>query len=294
MGYAMKRQLINYYRLTKPSIMILVLAAGITAIFIEGSLLSDPLRLIIFLVCLYLTGGSANALNQYFEIEIDSKMTRTSSRRPLPKGEIKSLNALLFSVAIGIIGVIGLALMFNLLTALLSAGTILFYGLFYTLWLKPRTSQNIVIGGIAGAMAPVGAWTAATGTMALTPWLIFLIIFFWTPPHFWSLALKFKDDYDRAKLPMLPNRYGDTFTLNSIFYYTIALVAVSLLPLFINFSWLYLFTAMIFGGLFIYKSALVRIRKSEIEYWGLFRYSILYLFVILFVLSFGGLVKNIF
>jgi len=289
MGKTMSETLSNYYKLTKPSIMILVLAAGATAIFMEGSLLADPWKLLLFMACLYLTGGSANALNQYFERDIDAKMTRTCSRRPLPKKQIESSHALVFSIAIGVIGVAVLAVAFNLLTALLAAGTILFYGLFYTLWLKPRTSQNIVIGGVAGAMAPVGAWTAATGTMNLAPWFIFLIIFFWTPPHFWSLALKFKDDYDKAELPMMPNKRGDSFTLNSILYYTLILVGVSLLPLLINFSWVYLLTALILGSIFIQKSVMARKVRTNENYWGLFRYSILYLFIILLVLAFDGL-----
>ncbi len=246
----------------------------------------------IFLACLYLTGGSANALNQYFEADIDAKMTRTCSRRPIPTGEIKPRQALLFSLIIGVLGVTIMALIFNLLTAALATATIIFYGLFYTLFLKPRTSQNIVIGGIAGAMAPVGAWTAATGAMALTPWFIFLIIFFWTPPHFWSLALKFKDDYYKAKLPMLPNKYGDTVALNNILYYTIILFAVSFLPLLINFNWIYLLTALVFGGLFIFRAAKMRHRGGKEAYWGMFKYSILYLFVILFVLSAVGLLNK--
>lgn len=146
-----------YMQLTKPSIMLLVLVTGGTALIIEGSFLDSPLRLSIFLVGLYLTGGCANALNQLFERDIDARMTRTMKRRPLPQGQIGAGEALWFSIIIGGGGVLLLAVMFNLLTALLSLGTILFYSLFYTLWLKPNSSQNIVIGGIAGAMAPIGA-----------------------------------------------------------------------------------------------------------------------------------------
>lgn len=280
----MIKHIYNYFQLTKPSIMLLVLAAGATSIFIEGSLISHPLKLAAFFIGLYLTGGCANSLNQYLESEIDAKMIRTSSRRPIPAGSVTRRQALVFSIIIGILGVTIFAAAFNFLTAALSVGTILFYGFFYTLLLKPRTSQNIVIGGIAGAMAPVGAWTAATGTMAVTPWLIFLIIFIWTPPHFWSLALKFKEDYRRAELPMLPNIKGDVKTLNWILFYTLTLLAVSLLPLMLDFGWIYSMTAVTLGGIFIYKAMSARKNQCIEKYWELFRFSIIYLFTIFLAL----------
>ena len=153
----MKSTISNYFQLTKPPIMLLVVFSGATALFLEASLIKslDIFSFILILIGLYLTGGSANALNQYFERNIDAKMTRTQKRRPLPQGKISSRGALIFSSSIGIIGVIIFALFFNWLSALLSLGTILFYSLFYTLYLKPNTPQNIVIGGVAGAMPPV-------------------------------------------------------------------------------------------------------------------------------------------
>ncbi len=280
----MNALILNLVQLTKPSIMLLILAAGITSLFIEGNMISDPAKVAVFLLALFLTGGSANALNQYFERDIDAKMVRTSGRRPLPLKKLSNMQALVFSVSIGVLGVLMLGFAFNWLTAFLSVSTILFYGLFYTLWLKPSTSMNIVIGGIAGAMAPVGAWTAATGKMALMPWLLFLIIFFWTPPHFWSLALCFKDDYRKAKLPMLPVVRGDDSTLTQIYYYTLALVAISLTPLFVDFGWLYFVSASALGVVFIRKAYLARKTKSKDLAWGLFRYSIIYLFSLFIVL----------
>jgi protoheme IX farnesyltransferase len=270
----------SYLQLTKPSIMLLVLAGGLTGVIMEGSLVGEPLKLSLFLLGLFLTGGCANALNQYFEREIDARMTRTCGRRPLPLKKLDPLAALVFSIAIGLAGILILALIFNLLTAFLATATILFYGLVYTLWLKPNTSLNIVIGGVAGAMAPVGAWTAATGQMALTPWLVFLIIFFWTPPHFWSLAIRFRDDYRTARLPMLPLVKGRESTLNQIYYYTLALFGISLLPLTVNFGWFYLTAASVLGLIFIRKTYIARKSRDIVKIWSVFKYSIVYLFAI--------------
>jgi protoheme IX farnesyltransferase len=186
--------------------------------------------------------------------------------------------ALGFSIAIGAAGVVLLAVVFNLLTAFLALGTILFYSLVYTLWLKPTTSQNIVIGGVAGAMAPVGAWTAATGSPALTSWLLFAIIFFWTPPHFWSLALKYREDYRHVSLPMLPVTHGVARTLDWIFAYTLVLFAVGLLPVLADFGWLYLAVVVSLGSILIRKVYDARKRRDIDTVWGVFRFSPIYLF----------------
>lgn len=270
----------NLIQLTKPSIMFLVVTSGATALIIEGSMLSDPLLFLIFLFGLFLTGGSANALNQYFERDLDARMERTSARRPLPTKKISSKAALIFALGIGVAGIIILWYSFNMLTAMLSLGTILFYGLFYTLWLKPNTSYNIVIGGIAGAMAPIGAWTAATNSITIMPCLLFLIIFFWTPPHFWSLALYFKNDYIKTKLPMLPVVSGDNATYDQIFYYTLILVAFSLAPLLVEFGWIYLIVSSGLGGVFIQKAYRARKLKDINIAWGVFKFSLIYLFLI--------------
>lgn len=277
---------LNLFKLTKPRIMLLVLAAGTSALLAEGSMTSSPDRFLLFLLGLFLTGGCANAMNQYFERDIDTKMKRTSGKRPLPLNKITPRQALVFSILIGAGGVALLASVFNLFTGTLALATILFYGLLYTLWLKPLTSQNIVIGGIAGAMAPVGAWTAATGSMALLPWIMFLLIFLWTPPHFWSLALCFKDDYVKAGLPMMPVVKGDNKTLNLILFYTMITVCVTFTPLFISFSWIYLCFSLVFGTIFIYKSFMAKRKKCRSRYRGLFQYSIVYLFAMLTALAF--------
>jgi protoheme IX farnesyltransferase len=276
---------INYYfQLTKPSIMMLVIITGGTALFMEGSLLDQPLKFLLVLFALYLTGGSANALNQYFERDIDSLMERTRTRRPLPQGRLEANHALIFSISIGLIGVLIFGLVFNWLTAALSLATILFYSLFYTLYLKPNTKHNIVIGGIAGSMAPVGAWTAATGEFALAPWILFLIIFLWTPPHFWALAAFRTEDYKKSRLPMLPVVMGIDFTTKQILMYTIILVVVTLFLFWTGAGWFYLLVALVMGTVFIKKSYEVRKDHSDKKFRGLFGYSILYLFVIFFAL----------
>ncbi len=280
----------NYIQLTKPSIMLLVVFTGTTALIIEGSFLSQPLKFILVLLGLYLTGGCANALNQYFERHLDAKMSRTRNRRPLPTGKLSANQALIFSTAIGLIGVILFAYYFNLLTAALALGTILFYSLYYTLWLKPNTSQNIVIGGIAGAMAPVGAWAAATNSMAAAPWVMFLIIFLWTPPHFWALALFCKDDYRLSGLPMMPIVKGDESTRLQILVYTIILFAVSLTLGFFGASWIYTITAIVLGLLFIHKSIRLYREKSDEKARALFGFSLIYLFGLFAAIMIDGVV----
>ncbi len=279
-----------YFQLTKPSIMLLVLITGGTALFMEGGLAHDPLRFGLIILGLYLTGGSANALNQYFERDVDARMTRTRHRRPLPSGQISPKQALIFSISIGITGVLIFGLFFNLFSALLALGTILFYSLFYTLWLKPNTEQNIVIGGAAGAMGPIIAWAAASGSLSLAPWLLFLIIFLWTPPHFWALALFCKADYVEVGYPMMPVAQGDDATLRQIFYYTLSVVAISLSLYFVNVGVIYLILASILGGIFIAKVVKTRRNSVRETQRGLFGYSILYLFALFVGLVIDGFI----
>ena len=285
----MKSTLSNYFLLTKPPIMLLVVFSGATALFMEGSLVGEPYHFLLILIALFLTGGSANALNQYFERDIDKKMTRTQKRRPLPQGKINATGAFIFSAAIGLVGVVIFALFFNILSALLALGTILFYSLFYTLLLKPNTPQNIVIGGVAGAMPPLIAWAAAGGSLLQSsPWILFLIIFFWTPPHFWALALFYKEDYKEANLPMMPVIKGEEETLKQVFYYTLILVGVTLTLLAADARWLYLVVSVALGALFIKKSYDTRKYKTKQLEKKLFFYSIIYLFSLFFAIIIDG------
>ncbi len=284
----------SYLLLTKPTIMLLVVLSGAVALFIEGSLLSSPIKCCAMLCAVYLTGGCANALNQFFERDIDAKMARTQKRRPLPQGKIQPTNALVFIIVIGIAGVLIFGLMFNWLSAMLSLGTILFYGFFYTLWLKPNTPQNIVIGGAAGAMAPIGVWAGITGEIALEPILIFLIVFLWTPPHFWALALYCKDDYIKAELPMMPVVKGERETLKQMFAYTILTVLASLWLAVIHVGWIYDATSVILGAMFIKRNWETLQNYSERSAKKLFFFSITYLFGLFAALILDRIVQMLF
>ena len=261
--------------------MSLVLFSGVTALILEGSLIHYPVKFLLALVALYFTGGSANGLNQYFEREIDARMSRTRWKRPLPLQKLTAAQALIFSISIGLIGILTFGFVFNWLTAILSLGTLIFYGFFYTLWLKPNTHLNIVIGGIAGAMAPVGLWAAASGSLAWTPMILFLIIFFWTPPHFWALALYHKDDYRRAGLPMMPVVKGEEAAARQIFYYAIFLVGITALLLIVGAGLLYLSVALIIGAVFLHKAYMLLRQRTPEREMHLFRFSLVYMFVIL-------------
>ncbi|MCB2153682.1 heme o synthase [bacterium] len=274
----------DYLKLTKPTIVLLVLITGATGLVMEGSLVSQPIPFLIVMVALFATAGCANALNQYFEREIDAQMPRTAKKRPLPSGRLKPGQALAFAVGIGILGVALFAIFFNWLSAALALATILFYGLFYTLYLKPRTHLNIVIGGAAGAMGPVIAWAAATDGLHLTPWLLFLVIFFWTPPHFWALAYCLKEEYTKVQYPMLPNVKGDTETLRQIFIYTVLMIGITLLLWFSGVGLLYIGAAIVLGGFFLWKAVRVMRRRERREAWGLFGYSIVYLLLLFVVM----------
>jgi protoheme IX farnesyltransferase len=280
----MRATLQYYFQLTKPSIMLLVLITGATALVWEGSFLLEPIKFVLVLIALYLTGGSANALNQYLERDIDARMSRTRDRRPLPSRKIKPARALVFSLAIGVIGVLMFAFWFNYLAAVMALATIVFYSIVYTLWLKPNTSQNIVIGGAAGAMAPVGAWAAASGTIDPAPWILFLIVFLWTPPHFWALAMYCKDDYVKAKLPMMPVVRGDRSTLNQMLAYSVALIVVSFSPAWFGVGPVYLTAAVLLGVSFLRRAIRAREEGTVPALKAMFGHSILYLFGLFFAL----------
>jgi len=276
----LKKTLLAFLKLTKPTIGLLVIITGSTALFMEGSMTGKPLSFILCLIALFLTAGSASAFNQYLEREIDKQMSRTAKKRPLTNGTLSPKAALIFAITIGVIGTVMFAGLFNLLSAALALATILFYSFFYTLWLKPRTHLNIVIGGAAGAMGPVITWAAATNGLALTPAVLFLVIFFWTPPHFWALAFCLKEDYKAAKYPMLPNVVSDTETLKQILVYTIITVALTLvIPILpeISTGLIYIIAATALGAGFIWLSLKVQKTHEKKHSWGMFAYSIVYL-----------------
>jgi heme o synthase len=271
----------DYIELTKPRIVALVMITALAGVVAERSLLQDPLRLLVVLGAIMLTAGSANAFNQYFERDLDAQMERTRARRPLPLHRITPRRALSFAIGIGALSVAALARYGSPLAAWLAFGTIAFYGFFYTLWLKPRTVHNIVIGGAAGAMGPVIAWAAAAGHLALAPIMMFLVIFLWTPPHFWALAICVQDDYRRVSIPMLPIVRGEAETYRQIELYTLVLVLVTLLMPFANAGGLVLgVTALFLGAWFVVKAVRARRAPNVAAARGVFAYSIVYLFVL--------------
>jgi len=214
--------------LTKPRVMSLVVFTGLCGLLAAPAL--PPLALgFTAILCIALGAGACGALNQWYEADIDAKMRRTA-KRPLPAGRMDRQSALHFGVGLGTFSVVPVALAKNWLAALLLLISILFYVIVYTVWLKPRTAQNIVIGGAAGAFPPLIGWVAATGNVALLPVLLFAIIFLWTPPHFWALSLFVRSDYAAAGIPMLPVVAGIENTRKQIFLYSLPMAAAAVAP----------------------------------------------------------------
>jgi protoheme IX farnesyltransferase len=270
-----------YLSLTKPRISLLFAITGLAVLLMDSHVMSDPVRLWLIVLAIFMTGGSANAFNQYFERDRDKLMARTAKKRPLPQGKISPDQALIFSISLGIAGTALLWYFGNPLASIFGLGTIVFYSFYYTLYLKPRTPYNIVIGGIAGAMGPLIAYAALTGRVAWVPFIMFLIIFFWTPPHFWALALCCKDDYSKVGLPMLPVVMGDEVTRKQILYYSFTLLPLSLSLFFLKaFGLVYLITALILGILFIGGAYRIYRQKTIKVCWQFFAYSILYLLLL--------------
>jgi len=219
----------DYVALTKPRIISLLLLTTVAAMFVADPA-GPPLGAILWtMLGGYLAAGGAGAINHYLDRERDARMARTR-RRPLPSGRIAPGNGLAFGIALGVIAVVQLTITVNLLAAILSLAGLLGYVLVYTAWLKPLTPQNIVIGGAAGAVPPLVGWAAATGGLDLDSLWLFGVVFLWTPPHFWALALLIKDDYARTGVPMLPVVRGEAATRRGILAYSVILVAATLLP----------------------------------------------------------------
>jgi protoheme IX farnesyltransferase len=266
-----------FVALTKPRIVVLLLVTTIPAMVLAAQGLPSVWLMVATLVGGMLTSGSANALNQYLERDIDEKMRRTRSR-PLPSHSVAPLAALVFAIVLGVVGFVWLATLVNLLSGLLAVAAILFYVGVYTLLLKRTTPQNIVIGGAAGAVPVLVGWAAVTGTVGAPAWVMFLIIFLWTPPHFWALAMRYRDDYAAAGVPMLPVVRGDKSTTAQILAYALVLVAatLSLSPIG-GLGALYALSAALLGGGFIYRAVQLRWEPNGETALKLFRYSVSYL-----------------
>lgn len=225
---SLKATALDFFALLKPRVMTLVVYSGCIGGFLAPSAL-HPYRFFLSVLAIALGSGAAAALNMWYDRDIDMLMSRTRNR-PVPAGRIAPHDALSFGIILSIVSIFLMALAANLLAALLLAGSILFYVFIYTIWLKRRTPQNIVIGGAAGAFPPLIGWAAVEGSLSLYPWILFLIIFLWTPYHFWALALFKCEDYKKANIPMLPVVSGLKNTQNQIFIYALLTVLVSLFP----------------------------------------------------------------
>src|SRR6478672_3367472 len=285
----------DYIALMKPRVMSLVVFTALVGLAVApGSL--HPITAFTALLCIAVGAGAAGALNMWYDADIDAVMTRTA-RRPVPTGRVRPGEALAFGLTLGSFAVVVLGLLVNWLAAVLLAFTIFFYVVVYTVWLKRSTSQNIVIGGAAGAFPPMIGWAATTGSLSFEPVLLFLIIFFWTPPHFWALALYRADDYARAGVPMLPVVKGDAATRLQIVLYTLILVPLGVAPYALGYAGLiYGATAVITGAIMLWLAWQVwhERRPAERAARQLFAFSILYLFLLFAVLlierGFGGLI----
>ncbi|MGZ3652412.1 MAG: heme o synthase [Bdellovibrionota bacterium] len=279
-----------YFSLTKPTIVLLFVVTGAAAMVAEGSLLDQPAKFLLVLLAMAMTAGSANALNMYFDRDIDALMDRTKRRRPIPLHKITPENAARFGLVIGALAIGFYLVATNWVAAFWSFFTIAFYVGIYTLWLKRRTPYNIVIGGAAGATAPLIGWAAATGHVSPLAWVLFLVVFLWTPPHFWALAIAISDDYRAAKVPMLPVTHGEGRTRLEILVYTVLLIPVTVLPYFLHASGkIYLVSALALGGFYLWKTVQLLGRETKADAKKLFWISIVYLFL-LFIALFADVI----
>jgi protoheme IX farnesyltransferase len=270
----------DFLELTKPKVSLLIVFTAIVGMVLASPGLVPLPALLFGTVGIALASGSAAAFNHVLDRGIDEQMARTRSR-PLPTGHLKKLHAVVFAVLLGLVSMLILGLLVNALTAALTFCSLIGYAMVYTLWLKRATSQNIVIGGAAGAAPPVLGWAAVTNSIDPHALLLFLIIFTWTPPHFWALAIARRDDYAKVGIPMLPVTHGIPYTRLQIVLYTILLVLTTLLPYLTGMSgFIYLTAAIVLNGRFLYYVlALQRGLRPELPM-RTFRFSITYLMLL--------------
>jgi protoheme IX farnesyltransferase len=257
-SYEDEPQLGDYYALMKPRVMQLVVFTAVVGM-LAAPVSVNPVIGFTSILFLAIGAGASGALNMWWDADIDAVMKRTL-KRPIPAGKVTAQSAMYLGVALSGLSVMMLSLSANLLAGFMLAFTIFFYVVPYTMWLKRSTPQNIVIGGAAGAFPPVIGWTIATGGFALEPWLMFALIFVWTPPHFWALALFMRNDYDDAKIPMLTVTHGRRATRNHILGYTVLLVILAVGTAFSSIGgWVYLATALVLNAMFL---------KGAYDIWG--------------------------
>ena len=271
----------DYLALLKPRVMSLVIFTALVGLVVAPGEI-HPLIGFTALICIAVGAGAAGALNMWYDADIDALMARTVDR-PIPAGRVTAGEALAFGLTLAVGSVVVLGLLVNVLSAAMLAFTIFFYAVVYTMWLKRSTAQNIVIGGAAGAFPPMIGWAAKTGGLELEPVLLFLIIFFWTPPHFWALALSRAQEYARAGVPMLPVTAGEAVTRRQILLYTVLLAPLGVTPWAFGSAGLLYGVTSILGGLAMLALAVRVWRPGERAHAAgkrLFGFSILYLFLL--------------
>ena len=280
----------------KPRVMSLVLFTCMVGLLIAPTNVSFSIS-IISLIAVAIGSGAAGALNMWYESDLDALMSRTCLR-PIPSGKVKKEQALFFGLVLSVISISLLYYFANIISAALLTITISFYFFIYTIWLKRKTPQNIVIGGAAGALPPVIGWTISTGSISIEPLILFLIIFFWTPSHFWALSLYKSSDYKKAKIPMLPVISGVETTKINILVYALIMIPVVAAPYFFNFG--SIFYLSLSGGMTFYYVYLCykllktkKTKQSNILARKVFIYSIFYLFFLFILILFDNLIKNI-
>ena len=274
----------SYYELCKPNVVYMMLICAFVGMLLAEESVSSFGYLFVSLTGIACCAASAAAVNQVIDRNTDASMTRTD-QRPLPQGELSPTHASLFALIIGILGALILYLYVNTLTMILTLASLVGYAFIYTVYLKRATPQNIVIGGLAGAAPPLLGWSSISNTIDPYALLLVLIIFVWTPPHFWALAIYRKDEYAKESIPMLPVTHGVTFTKLQIVLYTIILFIVSMLPYVVLMSGeIYLFSALILSTIFLYYSINLYFSNDEEDAMKTFQFSIYYIFLIFLAL----------
>lgn len=287
----------DYFSLLKPRVMSLVIFTSFIGLLVAPGEI-HPVVGFTAILCIAVAAGASGCLNMWYEADVDAKMKRTAGR-PIPAGKIEAESALHFGVALSVGSVLVMGLMVNIVAAILLTVTILFYVVVYTMWLKPRTAQNIVIGGASGAFPPMVAWAAVTGDVSIESVTLFAIIFMWTPPHFWALSLFACKDYANAGIPMLPVVSGEKATKTQILLYTLAMVPVSILPWYFGFAGVfYGATAALLGAMFIWLSFALYTDKVSVDENAtkakkLFFFSVFYLFALFAVLGIENLIGRV-
>mgnify|MGYP001440667037 FL=1 len=274
----------SYYELCKPNVVYMMLICAFVGMLLAEESVSSFGYLFVSLTGIACCAASAAAVNQVIDRNTDASMTRTD-QRPLPQGELSPTHASLFALIIGILGALILYLYVNTLTMILTLASLVGYAFIYTVYLKRATPQNIVIGGLAGAAPPLLGWSSISNTIDPYALLLVLIIFVWTPPHFWALAIYRKDEYAKESIPMLPVTHGVTFTKLQIVLYTIILFIVSMLPYVVLMSGeIYLYSALILSTIFLYYSINLYFSNDEEDAMKTFQFSIYYIFLIFLAL----------